>query len=137
MLARVQPGLDMWRPHGRERAAIGVVEYVTSAPEARQAYYDSQYAASGPSMRELWELGWVQRFVGFEVLRDLIPTDHGDWDVLHLTSLAVTALPRMLMWTRRFDEHARQAGYSSMRELQRRWDTQRTKIERRARIQIT
>ena len=57
--------------------------------------------------------------------------------MLHLTSLAVTALPRMLMWTRRFDEHARQAGYSSMRELQRRWDTQRTKIERRARIQIT
>ncbi len=135
-VGRVQPGLDMWRPHGPARAAIGVVEYVTSAPETRQDYYRSQYTASAPAMRELWELGHVQRFVGFEIHDDLIPTDHGGWDVLHVTALTIRSLPKMARWTRRFDEHAQRAGYGSMRDLQARWATQRTKIERRTRIRV-
>jgi hypothetical protein len=137
VLARVQPGLQMWRPRGKPRVGVGVVEYVTSAPETRQAYYDSQYAASGPAMRELWELGWVQRFVGFEVRQDLVPTEHGGWDVLHVTELSLLAMPRMLLWTRHFDEHAGRAGYGTMRDLQAQWDTQRTKLERRANIRLT
>jgi hypothetical protein len=137
VLARVQPGLEMWDPRGKPRIGVGVVEYVTSAPETRQAYYDSQYAASGPAMRELWSLGWVQRFVGFEAREDLIATEHGGWDVLHVTELSLLAMPRMLFWARHFDEYARRAGCGTMRELSAQWDAQRTKIEQRATIQLT
>ncbi|NJQ07207.1 hypothetical protein [Streptomyces lonarensis] len=136
-VGRVQPGLDMWRPHGPARASLGIHEYVTSRPATRAAYYRSQYAASAPAMRELWAAGRVQRFVGVEVCEDLEPTAHGGWDVLHVTSLTLGPLPRMLFWSRRFDTHARAAGYAGgVRELRAQWERQREKQQGRSRVRI-
>lgn len=134
--ARVQPGLDMWEPAGRPRRSIGIYEYVTSTESGREAYYESQYSASGPAMRELWQSGYVQRFVGFELLEDLVPTEHGEWDVFHVTELTVRHFGQMLFWGKRFDKYARAAGYGSVRELKTQWDQWRTKSQGRARIEL-
>lgn len=127
VLGRVQRGLDMWVPR-HARPAIAIYEYVSIRPEAREAYHQSQHEVSGPAMRALWQRGHVQRFVGIEALRDLTSADRADsgWDVLHVTSVAVASLPRMLGWSTQFDSYARAAGYASMRALQAEWSTQRT-----------
>jgi hypothetical protein len=134
--ARIQRGLDLWQPATGRRRAIGIYEYVRSEPSARDEYYRSQYEVSGPAMRALWERGLVQRFVGAELVEDIVPAPPGtaDWDVLHLTQFAVAALPRMLSWTALFDEHARAAGHASMAELKRAWRTQRSMTKGPGRI---
>lgn len=125
--ARIQDGLDMWEAKGEQLPSLTVYGYVTSDPETRAEYYESQYRASAPAMRELWEAGHVQRFVGLEIIEDFVPTRQATWDVLHVTSIAVGRIPFMLRWTSHFDAHARAAGYPSTEALKARWDEQRTK----------
>jgi hypothetical protein len=135
-LGRVQPGLDLWAPGSARGPAVHVTEYITSDPTHREAYYGSQGAVSGPAMRDLWHGGLVQRFVGVEVLHDVVPGrgDDTPWDLLHVTSFSLAALPRMLGWRRLFDRHAQAAGYPDMRSLSARWAGQRTMHQVRSRL---
>ncbi|MGO3885552.1 MAG: hypothetical protein ACTJHU_04575 [Mycetocola sp.] len=134
--ARIQPGLDLWDAPGGQRRSIGIVEYVHSQPATRESYYRSQEEVSGPAMRELWAGGLVQRFVGAEIVTDLLSIRAGEpeWDLLHLTSFPLTALPRMLSWTQLFDKHAQAAGLASMAALKQQWQSQRSMVKSQARI---
>lgn len=125
-LGRVQPGLDMWSPGSARGAAVHITEYIRSDPAHRAEYYGTQLTASGPAMRELWETGLVQRFVGVEVIDDVVPGPGEPWDLLHVTSFSLRRLPRMLRWRREFDRHAQAAGFADMKALSALWSTQRT-----------
>lgn len=55
-LLRIQPGMDMYHPHGgaRNEPAWHVVEYVVSEPETRSDYYRDQYEFSQRVIRHFW-----------------------------------------------------------------------------------
>ena len=90
----------------REHNFVQMIEFVFSDPEARQQYYEDQYAWSGPVMRKLHEKDRVGRFLGFEMERRLASSDAmTEWDVMHVVSATrwqiIKAVPTFhATWTR-------------------------------------
>jgi hypothetical protein len=133
-LLRIQPGMDMYYPHGgaRNEPAWHVVEYVVSKPETRSDYYKDQYEFSQPVIRHFWEDNAVERILGFESER--LFEDKGSlpqWDVIHITGFKPSRLIKiawhLLRFLPIFNNYARKIGYESAIEVLHSWRKKRTK----------
>jgi hypothetical protein len=133
-LLRIQPGMDMYYPHGgaKNEPAWHVVEYVVSKPETRSDYYKDQYEFSQPVIRHFWEDNAVERMLGFESER--LFEDKGSlpqWDVIHITGFKPSRLIKiawhLLRFLPIFNGYARKIGYESAIEVLHSWGKKRTK----------